>query len=253
MKKIISIVNQKGGTGKTTTTLSLGGALAYYGKKVLLIDMDPQASLSFCLGINELDCGTENLFYHEARLDDAIVETEGLHVIPTSIRLADAEIDMLKMNNRERILKNHLEESNYDFVLIDCPPSLSTLTVNALVAADLVLIPVLPEILSVRGVELILNTIEEIRKELNTNLKVAGILPVMVDRRKKLDKIIIDKIKTEYDIKIFQSCIHTSVQLAEAPMHSKSIITQKPNSKSTADYLNLAKELMALDYKSAKN
>ncbi|MBL6447114.1 AAA family ATPase [Fulvivirga sp. 29W222] len=249
MKKIISIVNQKGGTGKTTTTLSLGGALAYYGKKVLLIDMDPQASLSFCLGINEVHTGVESLIYNETQLKDTIVETEGLHVIPTTIRLADAEIDMLKMNNRERILKDLLAVSNYDFVLIDCPPSLSILTVNALVAADLVLTPVLPEILSVRGLELILNTVDEIKKSLNHELGIAGILPVMIDRRKKLDRIIIDKIKREYDINIFQSCIHTSVQLAEAPMHSKSIISQKPNSKSSSDYLNLAKELMAMNYK----
>jgi len=241
---VYSIFNQKGGTGKTTTTVNLGCALAYYKKKVLLIDLDPQGNLTFSFGIKS-STTVDQLLTKQADVDSLIVNVEGVDVVPSSIHLANAEINIITQENREYLLDEAIKSLDYDYILIDCPPSLSMLTVNALVASNKVLIPMQPEVLSIKGLDLILETVEGIRKSINSDITIDGILAVMVDRRKKLSQDIIDYIQENYTTPLLKSAIRTNVKASEAPSFGKSVLSYAPKSSSALDYLSLAKEIIS--------
>lgn len=247
---IIAIVNQKGGTGKTTTTVNLGCALAKKGKKVLLIDLDAQGNLSYSLGLTDFDDAMAEVLVGEALLNDILLESEGVHVAPSNIGLADVEISIANVEDRESLLKNHLETADgYDYILIDCPPSLSLLTINALNAADRVIIPLQMEVLSLQGLDLIIDTVAKIKNVFNDNLQVEGLLPVMVDRRRKLSQEVYEHINENYDFKIFDSKIRTNVRASEAPSFGSSVISYAPGSNSAKDYMMFAEELISLNNK----
>lgn len=247
---IIAIVNQKGGTGKTTTTVNLGCALAKKGKKVLLVDLDAQGNLSYSLGLTEFENTMAEVLVGEAELNDILLESENVHVAPSNIGLADVELSIASVENRESLLKNQLDQLNeYDYVLIDCPPSLSLLTINALNAADRVIIPLQMEVLSLQGLDLIIDTVTKIKNVFNEDLMIEGLLPVMVDRRRKLSTEVYDHIEQNYDFKIFDSSIRTNVRASEAPSFGSSVISYAPDSNSAKDYLKFADEMISLNDK----
>lgn len=244
--KILSIINQKGGTGKTTTTINLGVALSKKGKKVLLIDLDPQGHLSFSLGVHQEDYTLVNLLSKEATFQQVCVEKHGLFILPSHQSLTDIEIQLLSFPQRERQLWNCIENhiSTYDYVLIDCPPSLSILTVNALFFTQKVIVPMQLEVLSVYGLEQIIQTIEKIQKALNPSLSLYGVLPIMVDYRKNITKEILEHIQEEYSINIFSTGIRNSVKVSEAPSFGLSVIDYAPECTASKDYLLVADELL---------
>ena len=185
--KIVSVINQKGGTGKTTTTINLGSALSKAGKKILLVDLDPQANLSYSLGVEEPDGTLADVFTGGKKLKEVILDLGNLSLAPGSNELVDIEISLVTQSERERFLKNILADAKgYDYILIDCPPSLSLLTVNALAASDEVVIPLQMEVLTLQGLSQILNTVKQVRSAFNPKLKVKGIVVVMFDKRRKL-------------------------------------------------------------------
>ncbi len=242
---IYSIVNQKGGTGKTTTTVNLGCALAHYKMKVLLIDLDPQGNLSFSFGLQSKEYTISQLLNGEINTTDGIVSKEDLDIIPANINLANTEINIIRKKSREFVLRKLLKELDYDFILIDCPPSLSMLTINALTASDKVLIPMQPEVLSIKGLDLIIDTIEGVQQNFNEDIEIDGILPVMVDTRKRLSKDVLKYITDNYSTPIMNTRIRTNVRASEAPSFGKSVIAYAPGSTSAIDYLTLAKEIIA--------
>ena len=245
---IISIVNQKGGTGKTTTTVNLGRAMAALGKEVLLIDLDPQGSLSFYLGANQNVQTVADVIYGDVSFANALIEREGVKLIPSDLSLADLELSLLNHPGRELLLKKLLQEvaGRFDYILIDCSPSLSVLTVNALTASDYVIIPLQMEVLSMHGLELILETTQKITGTLNPNLEILGILLLMYDRRKKVTKEVLAHIIKNYDfVNIFNTLIRTDTRLIEAPSFGKSVIEYAPNSHGAEDYMALAKEVLS--------
>lgn len=247
--KFISIVNQKGGTGKTTTVISLGAVLAKKGKKVLLIDLDPQGNLSYSLGINESDYTIGDVLMGDATAKQSIVhiEDEELDIIPSSIDLANIEISIAQIEERELQLKKTLKGlSRYDYVLIDCPPSFSLLAVNSLTLSNEVIIPMQMTALSLQGLDLIYSTIEQIRESLNPKLKILGILPVMVDKRRKLSSEVESYIQDNFDIKLFESGIRNNVKAAEAPSFGKSVINYAPSSNSAKDYQEFGNEFLSI-------
>ncbi|MEP3389165.1 MAG: AAA family ATPase [Reichenbachiella sp.] len=245
MTKIIAIVNQKGGTGKTTTTVNLGCALAKKGKKVLLVDLDAQGNLSYSLGILEIEKSIGQVIMGEVDFQDILVSTEGLDVAPAQIDLADVEINIAGELARESILKKILAQTEeYDYVLIDCPPSLSLLTINALNAAKWVIVPLQMEVLSLQGLDQIISTINQIKEVLNENLEILGLLPVMVDSRRKLSREIYEHIEENYNFKIFNSRIRTNVRASEAPSFGESLISYAPTSNGAKDYMDFANEIL---------
>ncbi|WP_456458747.1 ParA family protein [Reichenbachiella sp.] len=245
MTKIIAIVNQKGGTGKTTTTVNLGCALAKKGKKVLLVDLDAQGNLSYSLGILEIEKSIGQVIMGEVDFQDILVSTEGLDVAPAQIDLADVEINIAGELARESILKKILADTEeYDYVLIDCPPSLSLLTINALNAAKWVIVPLQMEVLSLQGLDQIISTINQIKEVLNENLEILGLLPVMVDSRRKLSREIYEHIEENYNFKIFNSRIRTNVRASEAPSFGESLISYAPTSNGAKDYMDFANEIL---------
>ncbi|MFC5270326.1 ParA family protein [Adhaeribacter terreus] len=245
--KIISVINQKGGTGKTTTTINLGCALASLGKKVLLVDLDPQANLSYSLGLTEpagtlADIFTETKAFHEIKS-----ERSGVSILPGSNELVDIEISLVNQPERETYLKNILKEAKgYDYILIDCPPSLSILTVNALAASDEVVIPLQMEVLTLQGLGQILNTISDVQKAFNPKLKVKGIVVVMFDKRRKLSQEIEEYLHENISEKVFKNRIRLNVKLAEAPSFGQSILEYDRSSNGAKDYLALAAEFLGL-------
>lgn len=244
--QILSIINQKGGTGKTTTTINLGVALSKKGKKVLLIDLDPQGHLSFSLGVHQENYTLVDLLSKEATFQQVCVEKHGLAILPSHQSLTDIEIQLLSFPQREKQLWNCIENhiSTYDYVLIDCPPSLSILTVNALFFTQKVIVPMQLEVLSVYGLEQIIQTIEKIKKALNPALCLYGVLPIMVDYRKNISKEILEHIQEEYAIDVFPIGIRNSVKVSEAPSFGLSVIDYAPECTSAQDYLLVADELL---------
>lgn len=243
--KVISVVNQKGGTGKTTTTLNLGASLAKCGKKVLIIDLDAQGNLAFSVGIDEDESGIAKVIGGEASIKDIIIKKEDFYLVPANRDLADIEINLIQHKERTLVIKKILNEvKHFDFVLIDCAPSLSILTIAALVASDYVLIPMQFEVLSLQGLKMIVKTVDDIRLSLNNSIHIVGVLGVMFDRRKKLTGEIEDYIKDNFNINVFNSKIRLDVRISEAPSFGQSAVAYSPDSNGSRDYISFAKEFL---------
>lgn len=248
---IITVINQKGGTGKTTTSVNLGCALAQKKKKVLLVDLDPQGNLSYWLGVSEPEATMAEVMMGETSLPEILVEREGLDVAPSDMSLADVEINIAGVESRESVLKKALDSlsSKYDYVIIDCPPSLSLLTVNALTATDKLIVPLQMEVLSLQGLDQIVNSVSRIKGVLNEDLEILGLLPVMVDSRRNLSREIHDYIQENYDLNIFKSKIRSNVRVSEAPSFGASVMSYAPSSNGAVDYKAFAKEILSLTKK----
>ncbi|MBE3554496.1 MAG: ParA family protein [Thermicanus sp.] len=250
MGKIIAIANQKGGVGKTTTAVNLGASLANLGKKVLLIDMDPQGNTTSGIGINKADVDycIYDVIINEIDPDKAIHDTavSNLFILPSTIQLAGAEIELVPTISRELRLKRAVTplKEEYDYVIIDCPPSLGLLTINSLTAADSVLIPIQCEYYALEGLSQLLNTIRLVQKHLNTSLSVEGVLLTMFDARTNLGIQVVEEVKKYFQEKVYRSIIPRNVRLSEAPSYGQSIVTYDPKSKGAEVYLELAKEVI---------
>lgn len=247
--RIIALVNQKGGVGKTTSTINLGAGLARAGKRVLLVDLDPQANLSTSLGIDAYGSGLT--VYEVLRGDlnaiQAFRDKAGYQVLPASIDLSGAEIELSTAAGREFLLKEALQPlmSQYDYVLLDCAPSLGLLTLNALTLATEVFIPLQSEFLALQGMSKLLKTVEVVQRRLNPQLHIAGIIGTLYDGRKRLNREVISKISEYFQDKLFQTMIRDNVSLAEAPSYGLDIFAYKPESTGAQDYEKLTQEVIA--------
>jgi chromosome partitioning protein len=242
---VVAVINQKGGTGKTTTTINLGSALSKLGKKVLLLDLDPQSNLSYSLAVSNPGATLAEVFLGSKKLQDILVEKDGLMIAPGSNDLVDIEISLVSQPERENFLKNMLSElKGYDYVLIDCPPSLSVLTLNALTAAQEVLIPLQMEVLTLQGLDQIMNTVQKVKNAFNPKLKIKGIVVVMFDIRRKLSLEVLEYLKENLKEKIFSSYIRLNVKLAEAPSFGTSVLDYDSSSNGAKDYASLAEEFV---------
>ena len=260
----VAVANQKGGVAKTTSVHALGVGMAELGHKILLVDLDPQASLTWACGIDPdaLEISIHDVLLKRAKVTDALIElsppapseTDGedgptgtLHLLPSTIDLAGAELHLLTKTGREYVLRKALAKvtDNYDRILIDCPPSLGILTINGLTAADEVVIPLQCESLSQRGVGQLLDTIDDVRDYTNENLKVRGAIATLFDGRTKLARQVVEQVQRDYDVELLEPYVPKSVKVAEAPAHGRSVLTHAPLSASAAAYRDLAVQLLA--------
>jgi chromosome partitioning protein len=245
MPVVLAVANQKGGVAKTTTVHSLGEGLVARGRRVLAVDLDPQASLTWAAGIDTeaLEVSLHDVLLRRARAADVLVKAGDLHVLPSSIDLAGAEVHLLTKTGREYVLRRALEPviDDYDLVLIDCPPSLGILTINGLTAATDVLIPLQCETLSQRGVGQLLETIEDVRAYTNPGLEIMGVVATMFDGRTKLAQQVVDEVRSSYGLEVLEPPIPKSVRVAEAPAQGRSVLAHAPKSKSAEAYRELAK------------
>ncbi len=246
--KTIALTNQKGGVGKTTSTINIGAGLAKLGKKVLLIDLDPQANLTYSLKMHSNRM--EKTIYHalkgKAKISETIIKHNGFDFIPSSLELSGAELELANEPARESLLKNVMEEikqEEYDFVLIDCPPNLGLLTLNAFTAVEDIFIVLQSEYLALHGLSKLLDLIKIVQQRLNDNLAVGGIICTLYDSRKNLNKEVVGHIKDYFGDKVFKTIIRDNVALAEAPSHHKTIFEYDGNSNGAHDYFALAKEI----------
>ncbi|SHI37016.1 chromosome segregation ATPase [Dethiosulfatibacter aminovorans DSM 17477] len=253
MGKVISIFNQKGGVGKTTTNVNLSAILAMKGKRILSVDIDPQGNSTSGFGIdkNDVDSTIYDCLFsdiEESGESSAIVETdvENLHLIPSNIELAGAEIELTKTVHRENTLKNFLGKirEDYDFIFIDCPPSLGLLTINALTASDSVIIPIQCEYYALEGVSQLVNTVKLVKRNLNPKLDIEGIVLNMYDGRTNLSIQVVEEVKKYFKNKVYKSIIPRNVRLAEAPSFGQSIVEYDEKSKGAEAYTNLAEEFL---------
>jgi len=251
VSKIIAVTNQKGGVGKTTTSVNLSAALATLGKRVLLVDIDPQGNTTSGIGVNKADVTNcvYDVIINDVHPKDAILPTQipGLSILPATIQLAGAEIELVPTISREVRLKKslHLVKHMFDYIIIDCPPSLGILTINSLTAADSVIIPIQCEYYALEGLSQLLNTVRLVQKHLNTSLQIEGVLLTMFDARTNLGIQVIEEVKKYFQQKVYQTVIPRNVRLSEAPSHGESIITYDPRSKGAEVYLELAKEVIS--------
>jgi chromosome partitioning protein len=242
---VIAIANHKGGTGKTTTTINLGAALHSLGYKVLLVDLDPQANLSYAFGINSAK-NIYDFFVEDCSYTGAISSIEGLDILSSDMRLADIELTLQKMDDRAFVLQKSIAQycKEYDFVLLDCPPSRSLLTVNALCAADKILISMLMDVLSIQGLNQLLKTIQDIQRVYHPALQILGVVAVNVEERKKIVKEVMEFVQENFPIPFMQTKIRSNVKVAEAPSHACSVLKYAPQCNASKDYINLAKEIV---------
>ena len=253
LSKVIAIANQKGGVGKTTTAVNLGACLAKLNRKVLIVDMDPQGNTTSGIGINKADVNycIYDVLINEISPKMAIADTmiDNLKIIPATIQLAGAEIELVPTMSREVRLKKALAQirHEFDYVLIDCPPSLGLLTINSLTAADSVIIPIQCEYYALEGLSQLLNSIRLVQKHLNTSLQIEGVLLTMFDARTNLGIQVIEEVKKYFQQKVYQTIIPRNVRLSEAPSHGQSIITYDPKSKGAEVYMDLAKEVIGYE------
>lgn len=250
MGRTIAIANQKGGVGKTTTSVNLSACLAYLGKKVLLIDIDPQGNATSGVGINKGDIRS---CIYDVLIDDENVyevvqqsKVDNLSVVPATISLAGAEIELVSTISREVRLKHALQEikADYDYIIIDCPPSLGLLTINALTASDAIIIPVQCEYYALEGLSQLLSTVRLVQKHLNPDLTIDGVLLTMLDARTNLGLQVIEEVKKYFQDKVYKSIIPRNVRLSEAPSHGEPIIIYDAKSRGAEVYLELAREVV---------
>ena len=251
MARIISVANQKGGVGKTTTTVNLGSSLAFMGKKILLVDIDAQGNATSGMGIRKPDVKKDiyDVLVNEVPIQEAIVPSsrEGLDIVPATLQLAGAEIELTSMMARESRLKLALNEvkDQYDYILIDCPPSLGHLTINSFTASDSILIPVQCEYYALEGLSQLLNTVRLVQKHFNPELEIEGVLLTMYDARTNLGAEVVEEVRRYFQEKVYETIIPRNVRLSEAPSHGMSIIDYDIRSKGAEVYQALAKEVLA--------
>ena len=251
MGKIIAIANQKGGVGKTTTSVNLAACLGVLEKKVLLIDCDPQANASSGLGIDieKIKFSTYQLLENDCNVFEVIINTSSpnVDIIPANIDLVAVEIELVDVENREYILKNALNQiiDKYDYILIDCAPSLGLLTLNALTAADSLIIPIQCEYFALEGLGKLLNTVKSVQKIHNEKLDIEGLLLTMYDSRLRLSNQVVEEVQNHFNDMVFKTIIQRNVRLGEAPSYGKSIINYDVSSKGASNYLSLAKEIIS--------
>ena len=250
MPRIIAVANRKGGVGKTTTTVNIATAMAAAGKKVLVVDLDPQGNASTSLGINKRGrmASSYEVLLGEKSLSEAVVWTEvpGFSIIPSSPDLAGAEIELIEVENREYMLKKALlkDSINYDYVIIDCPPSLSLVTINALVAANAVIVPLQCEFLALEGITDLIRNINQIKKRFNSELELHGVVLTMYDRRNNLSQMVEEDVRNYFGKKVYQTVIPRNVRLSEAPSHGLPICKYDPECTGARSYERLAEEVI---------
>lgn len=255
MARIISVANQKGGVGKTTTTVNLGACLALNGKKVLLVDTDAQGNATSGIGVRKPDVKQDiyDVLVNEVPIKEVTLKTEreNLWIVPATIQLAGAEIELTSMMARESRLKLALSEvlDDYDFILIDCPPSLGHLTINAFTASDSILIPVQAEYYALEGLSQLLNTVRLVQKHFNPELEIEGVLLTMFDARTNLGAEVVGEVRRYFSEKVYETIIPRNVRLSEAPSHGMSIIDYDPKSRGAEVYQALAKEVLSREQK----